>query len=86
MLSEDTYLLIKKDIVCSKKQKIDVKGVSYPVQTYEVLGLENKYSNNTSIIEKSIPGLSLSLDKSEIEDSQTAIDLITDALKSLQSK
>ena len=69
-----------------KKQKIDVKGVSYPVQTYEVLGLENKYSNNSSIIEKSIPGLSLSLDKSEIEDSQTAIDLITDALKSLQSE
>jgi len=71
---------------CSKKQKIDVKGVSYPVQTYEVLGFENKYSKNSSIVEKNIPGLSLSLNKSEIEDNQTAIDLIKDALKSLQSE
>ena len=86
LLSEDTYLLIKKNIICSKKQKIDVKGVSYPVQTYEVLGFENKYSKNSSIVEKNIPGLSLSLNKSEIEDNQTAIDLIKDALKSLQSE
>ena len=86
LLSEDTYLLIKKNIICSKKQKIDVKGVSYPVQTYEVLGFENKYSKNSSIVEKNIPGLSLSLNKSEIEDNQTAIDLIKDALNSLQSK
>ena len=86
LLSEDTYLLIKKNIICLKKQKIDVKGVSYPVQTYEVLGFENKYSKNSSIVEKNIPGLSLSLNKSEIEDNQTAIDLIKDALKSLQSE
>ena len=85
LLSEDTYLLIKKDIICSKKQKIVVKGVSYPVQTYEVLGSASKYSKNPSILKKSIPGLSLSLDKSEIEDNQTAIDLIKDALRSLQS-
>ena len=85
LLSEDTYLLIKKDIICSKKQKIVVKGVSYPVQTYEVLGFASKYSKNPSIVKKSIPGLSFSLDKSEIEDNQTAIDLIKDALRSLQS-
>ena len=85
LLSEDTYLLIKKDINCLKKQKISVKGISYPVQTYEVLGFANKKSKNISIFEKSIPGLSMSLDKSEIEDNQTAINLINDALKALQS-
>ena len=56
------------------------------MQTYEVLGFENKYSKNSSIVEKNIPGLSISLNKSEIEDNQTAIDLIKDALKSLQSE
>ena len=85
LLSEDTYLLIKKDIICSKKQKIDVKGISYPVQTYEVLGFANKYSKIPSFVEKSIPGLSLSLDKSEIKDNQIAINLIKDALRALQS-
>ena len=85
LLSEDTYLLIKNYINCLKKQKISVKGISYPVQTYEVLGFANKKSENISIFEKSIPGLSMSLDKSEIEDNQTAINLINDALKALQS-
>ena len=85
LLSEDTYLLIKNYIDCLKKQKISVKGISYPVQTYEVLEFINKKSKNISIFEKSIPGLSMSLDKSEIEDNQTAINLIKDALKALQS-
>ena len=85
LLSEDTYLLIKNNISCLKKQKISVKGISYPIQTYEVLGFANKKSKNISIFEKSIPGLSMSLDKSEIEDNQTAINLINDALKALQS-
>ena len=86
LLSEDTYLLIKEEVVCLKKQKISVKGISYPVQTYEVLGYVDEISKNSLIIEKSIPGLSLSLDKSEIQDNQTAINLIQDALKSLRSK
>ena len=85
LLSEDTYLLIKNNISCLKKQKISVKGISYPVQTYEVLRFANKKSKNNSIFEKSIPGLSMSLDKSAIEDNETAISLINDALKSLQS-
>ena len=85
LLSEDTYLLIKNYINCLKKQKISVKGISYPIQTYEVLEFTNKKSKNISIFEKSIPGLSMSLDKSEIEDNQTAINLINDALKALQS-
>ena len=85
LLSEDTYLLIKNNISCLKKQKISVKGISYPVQTYEVLRFANKKSKNNSIFEKSIPGLSMSFDKSAIEDNETAISLINDALKSLQS-
>ena len=85
LLSEDTYLLIKNNISCLKKQKISVKGISYPVQTYEVISFANKKSKNNSIFKKSIPGLSMSLDKSAIEDNETAISLINDALKSLQS-
>ena len=51
LLSEDTYLLIKNNISCLKKQKISVKGISYPVQTYEVLRFANKKSKNNSIFE-----------------------------------
>ena len=38
LLSEDTYLLVRNKIACKKKQSINVKGISYPVQTYEVSG------------------------------------------------
>ena len=38
LLSEDTYLLVRNKIACKKKKSINVKGISYPVQTYEVSG------------------------------------------------
>ena len=85
LISEDTYLLIKKEVRCLKKQKISVKGISFPIQTYEVLGFAKEASKDPLVIEKNIPGLTLSINKSEIEDNQTAINLIKDVLKNLKS-
>ena len=83
LLSEDTYLLIKNQIMCEKKDAINVKGISYPVQTYEVTGFSDK---NKDLIEKNIPGLSLSFDISEIEDDKVAIELVSEVLKNLKKK
>ena len=60
LLSEDTYLLIRNKIICEKKEAINVKGISYPVQTYEVVKFSQE---NDNLIERNIPGLSLSIDK-----------------------
>ena len=65
-----------------KKKAINVKGVSYPIQTYEVSGFLDL---NKNLFEKNIPGLSLSLDKREIEDNESAIKLLSDVLKKLKS-
>ena len=81
LLSEDTYLLVKNRITCEKKDAIKVKGISYPVQTYEVKGFSYK---NKKLIKKNIPGLSLSLDMSEIEDENVAIELISEVLTNLK--
>ena len=35
-ISEDTYLLIKDEIVCDKLGEITVKNIRHPIQTYEV--------------------------------------------------
>jgi class 3 adenylate cyclase len=67
LISEDTYLHIRSEIVCSRNSTIKVKGVSYPVQTYKVDGLLNNQANKTSYTEHQIPGLSLILDQSKIE-------------------
>ena len=83
LLSEDTYLLIRDKILCEKKEAINVKGVSYPIQTYEV----NKFlMERNDVIERNIPGLSLSIDKSEIEDNKIALKLVSEVLKDLKSK
>ena len=82
LISEDTYLLIQNKISCVKKNLINVKGVSYPIQTYEVDGFK---TNNKNLIEKSIPGFSISFDKSEIEDNKVAIKLLSQVLKNLKS-
>ena len=83
LISEDTYLLIRNKIICEKKEPINVKGISYPVQTYEVVKFSQK---NENLIERNIPGLSLSIDKSEIEDNKIAIKVVSEVLKDLKSK
>ena len=38
LISEDTYLLIREEIACDKLDKIMVKNIKHPIQTYEVRG------------------------------------------------
>ena len=83
LISEDTYLLIKEEIKCIKKQEISVKGISYPIQTYEVSGFSSNSSLYSSKLVKSIPGLSLTFDPNEIEDTDRAMKLISDLMSRL---
>ena len=60
-----------------------VKGISYTVQTYEVVSSIDQDARKARSIEKSMPGLSLSFDPSELEDNDTAIKLVADVMKRL---
>lgn len=68
LISEDTYLHVRSEIDCSKNNTIKVKGVSYPVQTYKVEGLMMEPADQFGLTEHQIPGLSLILDQSKIEN------------------
>ena len=68
LISEDTYLHVRSEIDCSKNNTIKVKGVSYPVQTYKVEGLMMEQADQFGLTEHQIPGLSLILDQSKIEN------------------
>ena len=70
-------------IICEKREAILVKGISYPVQTYEVVSLIDQDARKASSIEKTMPGLSLSFDPSALEDNETAIKLVADVMKRL---
>ena len=68
LISEDTYLHVRSEINCSKNNTIKVEGVSYPVQTYKVEGLMMYQVDQLGLTEHQIPGLSLILDQSKIEN------------------
>ena len=57
------YLLIRNKIKCKKKNQISVKGISYPIQTYEVSGF---IDNNKNLIEK-YTGLTFSFDNLKLK-------------------
>ena len=84
LISEDTYLLVKQHVRCEQREAISVKGVSHPVQTYQVAGLVNATSQKGIVLEGAIPGLSLSLDPSGLEDHEAAKRLLATALERLK--
>jgi len=83
LISEDTYLLVKDEVKCLKNKEISVKGLSYPIQSYEVSGFSSNSSLYSSKLMKSIPGLSLQFDPDEIEDNERAMKLISEVLSRL---
>ena len=86
LISEDTYLLIKESFACNEKETISVKGVSYPVKTYEVLEKKEASNVKTQPINKEMPGFSLKYNPSELSDNDTAIKLVSDLLKRLEKQ
>ena len=85
LISEDTYLLINNSVYCKKQQTMQVKGISYKIQTYEVVELKSSIENKPDVIKKNIPGLTLTFNKHEVENKKTAIKLISDVLRTLKS-
>ena len=67
LISEETYLLVRDTIACERLEKIVVKNIKHPVQTYEVRGQLSNASNSMSI-EESDDGFRLYIDPENIDD------------------
>lgn len=67
LISEETYLLVRDTIACERLEKIVVKNIKHPVQTYEVRGQPSNASNSMSI-EESDDGFRLYIDPENIDD------------------
>ena len=78
--------MIKETFTCIEKESISVKGVSYPVKTYEVLEKMEPSNVKTQPINKVMPGFSLKYNPSELSDNDTAIKLVSDLLKRLEKQ
>ena len=80
LISEDTYILIKDEIECSKKEQILVKNIKHPIQTYEIKGLKKEISEPLSAKEK---GFSLFMDPSCVEGVEEKRKALEEALRLL---
>ena len=83
LISEETYLLVRDTITCKRLEKIVVKSITHPVQTYEVLGELSNASNSMSI-EESDDGFRLFIDPENIHDVVGKRLLLSDALALLE--
>ena len=86
LISEDTYLLVKDEFDTKERDTISVKGFSYPVKTFEVVGRKENSAEVNLPLHKEIPGFSLSYNPSELSDNETAIKLISDVLMRLEKQ
>ena len=67
LISHETYALIKKQIVCEKKEEINVKGIAHKIQTYQVIETEKDEKNKKNSFREEYDGFSLAVDLSRSE-------------------
>jgi PAS domain S-box-containing protein len=83
-ISNDTYQLIKDEIYCRPVGEVKVKGLAYPIHTYEVAGLMSE-RHHGPIVERA-GGFSLDFDPSRLapEEAEAARRALERALGALE--
>ena len=84
LISEDTYLLIREQIICDKLDKIQVKNIKHPIQTYEVRGHIDDIQEEQQMDEQA-DGFSLFIDPGKIDGIGEKRELLERALSILDS-
>lgn len=62
LISHNTWVLVKDDVVCNSKQEIMVKGFAEPVPTYQVIGTRASLSQESKALNQQLDGFLLDLD------------------------
>ena len=85
LISQETYALIKKDIICEKKDEINVKGISHKIQTYQVVDKNINLMKNNMILDEEYDGFTLKVDLNR-SDKNKVVDTLEKALKKIKKK
>ena len=86
LISEDTYLLVNEEFECKERDTISVKGFSYPVKTFEIIGKKVSMLAANQPLREEMPGFSFNYNPSELSDNDRAIKLISSVLKQLEKQ
>ena len=83
LISQETYALIKKHIVCEKKDEIKVKGIAHKIQTYQVVGSYKNIAQKRKILNEEFDGFNLNIDLN-ISKKNKVITSLENTLKQLK--
>ncbi|MEO1262821.1 MAG: PAS domain S-box protein [Bacteroidota bacterium] len=86
LISKETYGLIKEHIYCEKKEELKVKGMAYPVQTYDIVGLYDVIKKEKERLKKELQGFRLQIDFQKLSymDKLAARQILESALSHLE--
>jgi adenylate cyclase len=62
LISYETYALVKDQVCCEKRDQLNVKGISRPVATYQVVGLYDDLGKSHDLIHEDYGTLKLDID------------------------
>jgi len=82
LISYETYALVKDEIECKGRGQISVKGMPYPVSTYEVIGTYENAKKCSNVISEDYPNLKLNihLDTMSPDERKHAVEVLREAL------
>ncbi len=70
LISHETYALVKDKIFCEKKNELKMKGIAYPVQTYQVIDYQETLTKEKKELKEEFDGFSLSVDVNRADKEQ----------------
>ncbi|MDC0093066.1 PAS domain S-box protein [Alphaproteobacteria bacterium] len=75
LISHETYALIKKNIICEKKDEINVKGITHKIQTYQVICSKKSMLKKNLFLNEQYNGFNLNIDLNITEKHQAVTTL-----------
>ena len=70
LISYETYSQVKDQILCEEQDTITVKGIAYPVATYQVVDSHDTLHRERHFIREEHPNLKLELDPDAMSDDE----------------
>lgn len=70
LISGDTHLLVKDKVRCQPMGAVDIRGIAYPVETFEVIGLIDDLPASSDVLVTDLPNLKFEADFKNMTDEE----------------
>lgn len=68
LISHETYLLVREQILCKEKGAVSLRGIAKPVQVWEVVDFHKDINSHSTWVEHELTGFTMHMDLSKIRN------------------